>query len=59
MYNPHGKKLDARIVSGFFIGYPEKSKGYKFNCLYHSGKIVEFGNVRFIENSQFSGSKKS
>lgn len=26
-YNPHEKKLDARTISGLFIGYPEKSKG--------------------------------
>ena len=23
-YNPHEKKLDARKISGYFIGYPEK-----------------------------------
>lgn len=33
LYNPHEKKLDSRTVSGFFIGYPEKSKGYTFYCL--------------------------
>ncbi|GJZ54599.1 retrovirus-related pol polyprotein from transposon TNT 1-94 [Tanacetum coccineum] len=29
VYNPQEKKLDSRIVNGFFIGYPEKSKGYR------------------------------
>ncbi|RVW35834.1 Retrovirus-related Pol polyprotein from transposon TNT 1-94 [Vitis vinifera] len=27
IYNPHEKKLDSRTVSGYFIGYPDKSKG--------------------------------
>lgn len=30
IYNPQEKKLDARTISGYFIGYPEKSKGYRF-----------------------------
>ena len=59
MYNPHEKKLDARTISGFFIGYPEKSKGYRLYCSNHSTRIVESGNARFIENGQFSGSEKS
>ncbi|RDX88425.1 hypothetical protein CR513_29983, partial [Mucuna pruriens] len=58
-YNPHEKKLDARTISSFFIGYFEKSKGYKFYCPNHSMRIVEYDNARFIENGQFSGSVKS
>ena len=58
IYNPHEKKLDARTVSGFFIGYPEKSKGYRFYCPNHSTRIVESGNARFIENGQISGSSE-
>ena len=30
IYNPHEKKLDLRKLSGFFIGYDETSKGYRF-----------------------------
>ncbi|KAL0541282.1 hypothetical protein IC582_021324 [Cucumis melo] len=56
MYNPHEKKLDSRTTSGFFIGYLEKSKGYRFYCPNHSTRIVETGNVRFIENDIISGS---
>ncbi|KAJ1412275.1 gag-polypeptide of LTR copia-type, partial [Sesbania bispinosa] len=59
IYNPHEKKLDARTISGYFIGYPEKSKGYRFYCPNHSTRIVESGNARFIENGQFSGSEES
>ena len=28
IYNPQEKKLDPRTISGHFIGYVEKSKGY-------------------------------
>ena len=56
IYNPHEKKLDERTTSGYFIGYPEKSKGYIFYCPNHSTRIVESGNARFIENGQSSGS---
>ena len=56
IYNPHEKKLDSRTISGFFIGYPEKSKGYRFYCPNHSTRIVETGNARFIEIGEVSGS---
>jgi len=59
VYNPHEKKLDARTISGYFIGYPEKSKGYRFYCPTHSTRIVETGNARFIENGETSGSEAS
>ena len=58
-YNPHEKKLDSRTVSGYFIGYPEKSKGFVFYCPSHSTRIVETGNARFIENGETSGSSES
>ena len=56
MYNPHEKKLDSRTVSGYFIGYPEKSKEYMFYYPNHSSRIIEIGNARFIENGEVSGS---
>ena len=59
VYNPHEKKLDARTISGYFIGYPEKSKGYRFYCPTHSTRIVETGNARFFENGETSGSEAS
>jgi len=58
IYNPQEKKLDSRTNSGFFIGYPEKSKGYRFYYPSHSTRIVETGNVIFIENGEISGSVK-
>ena len=56
IYNPHEKKLDFKTISGYFIGYPMKSKGYRFYCPNHSTKIVETSNVRFIENGKIRGS---
>nr|KYP66638.1 Retrovirus-related Pol polyprotein from transposon TNT 1-94 [Cajanus cajan] len=56
-YNPQEKKLDARTISGYFIGYPEKSKGYRFYCPNHTTRIIETGNARFIENGEVSGSE--
>ena len=56
IYNPHEKKLDERTISGYFMGYPEKSKGYIIYCPHHNTRIVESGNARFIENGQISGS---
>ena len=41
VYNPQEKKLDPRTISGFFIGYPEGSKGYMFYCPSHTTRIVE------------------
>ena len=49
IYNPQEKKLDPRTISGYFIGYAEKSKGYRFYCPSHSTRIVESRNAKFIE----------
>jgi hypothetical protein len=54
--NSHEKKLDLRTISGYFIGYPEKSKRFRFYCPNHSMRIVETGNARFIENGEINGS---
>lgn len=56
IYNPQEKKLDPRTISGYFIGYSEKSKGYKFYCPSHSTRIVESRNAKFLENDLISGS---
>ncbi|RVW93405.1 Retrovirus-related Pol polyprotein from transposon TNT 1-94 [Vitis vinifera] len=58
IYNPHEKKLDSRTISGYFIGYPDKSKGCKFYCPNHSVRIVETDNARFLENGEISGSNE-
>ncbi|RVX18922.1 Retrovirus-related Pol polyprotein from transposon TNT 1-94 [Vitis vinifera] len=58
IYNPHEKKLDSRTISGYFISYPDKSKGYRFYCPNHSVRIVETDNARFLENGEISGNNK-
>ena len=59
VYNPQEKKLDPRTISGYFIGYAERSKGYKFYCPSHSTRIVESRNAKFLENALISGSDQS
>ena len=56
VYSPHEKKLDLRTISGYFICYPEKSKGFRFYCPNHNTRIMETSNARFIENCEMSGS---
>lgn len=48
--------MDLKTISGYFIGYLEKSKGFRFYCPNHSTRIVETGNTRFFENGEISGS---
>ena len=55
IYNPHEKKLDPRTLSGFFIGYAETSKGYRFYYSSHSTRIVESRNAKFLENDMING----
>jgi len=50
------KKLDPRTISGYFIGYAEKSKGYRFYCPSHNTRIVESRNAKFLKNDLISGS---
>nr|KYP71451.1 Retrovirus-related Pol polyprotein from transposon TNT 1-94 [Cajanus cajan] len=51
-YRPHGSKLESRIVSCYFVGYPEHSWGYKF---YNptTKSFFETGNARFLEDVEF------
>ena len=56
VYNPQEKKLDPRTISGYFIGYAEKSKGYRFYCPSHSTRIMESRNAKFLENDLINGS---
>ncbi|GKC78145.1 retrovirus-related pol polyprotein from transposon TNT 1-94 [Tanacetum coccineum] len=59
VYNPQKKKLDSQTVSGYFICYPEKFKGYRFYHPNHSSRIVKTGNAKFLENGKVSGSVKN
>ena len=54
--NPKEKKLDSRTISGYFIGYDERSKGYGFYYPTHNTRIVESRNAKFLEYDLVSGS---
>ncbi|KAL0428024.1 UNVERIFIED_CONTAM: hypothetical protein Slati_2977200 [Sesamum latifolium] len=58
VYNPQEKKLDPRTISGYFVEYAERSKGYKFYCPSNSTRIVESRNAKFLEDDLISGSDK-
>ena len=53
-YRPNEKKLDERTVSCYFVGYAERSRGFKFyNPTIRS--FFETGNARFFEDVEFGG----
>ena len=54
--NPKEKKLDPRTISGYFIGYTERFKGYGFYYPTHNTRIVESRNAKFLEYDLVSGS---
>ncbi|CAL9021467.1 unnamed protein product [Prunus brigantina] len=44
------KKLDSRTTSGYFVGYPERTKGYRFYCPQNTTRFVETQRAIFIES---------
>ena len=55
IYNPQEKKLDPRTISGYFIGYSERSKAYRFYCPSYHTRFMESRNAKFLENGLISG----
>ncbi|KAL6329425.1 hypothetical protein AAG906_018064 [Vitis piasezkii] len=55
IYNLQEKKLDLSTISGYFIGYAERSKGYKFYCPSYSTRIMESRNAKILEYDLVSG----
>ena len=53
-YRPNENKLDEGTVSCYFVGYAERSQGFKF---YNPtiGSFFETGNARFFEDVEFKG----
>lgn len=39
-----------RTTSCYFVGYPEKSKGYRFYCPNAHTRLAESNNAKFIED---------
>ena len=56
VFNPNIEKLDSKTVSCHFIGYPEKSKCYRFYCPDRQTKFVEARHVVFLEDDMIRGS---
>jgi len=53
-YKPNKKKLDSQTVSSYFIGYSERSRGYKFYDPILK-TIFETGTTTFFEDIEFGG----
>ena len=56
VFNPNIGKLDPKTVSCYFIGYPEKSKGYRFYYPDRHTKFVETRHAVFLEEQMVRGS---
>jgi hypothetical protein len=56
VFNPNIGKLDPKIVSYHFIGYPKKSKDFCFYCLDRYTKFVEIRYVVFLEDEMMKRS---
>jgi hypothetical protein len=50
LFNPSIRKLDSKTVSYHFIGYPDKSKGFRFYCPDKYIKIMETRHAIFLED---------
>jgi hypothetical protein len=56
LFNPSIRKLDPKTVNCHFIGYVDKSKGFRFYCPDRYIKIVETRCVVFLEDEVIRGS---
>jgi hypothetical protein len=55
VFNLNIGKLDSKTVRCHFIGYPERSKGYRLYCPYRHTKIVETRHAVFLEDNMIRG----
>ena len=56
VFNPNIGKLDSKTVSCHFIGFLEKSKGYRFYCPDKQTKFLETRHAVFLEDDMIRGS---
>jgi hypothetical protein len=56
IFNQNAGKLLHKTVSCHFIGYSEKSKGFRFYCLDRYTKYVEMRHTIFLEDEKMRGS---
>lgn len=52
-FRPNENKLDSRTVNNYFIGYSERSRGYKFydprlNSIFETGTPIFFEDIEFF-----------
>jgi len=57
-YRPNERKLDSRTISCYFVGYFERSRGFKFYCP-STNTIIETDNAKLIEDVESSGSAQT
>jgi hypothetical protein len=57
VFNPNIAKLDSKTVSCFFIGYLEKSKGFRFYYPDRYTKFVETRHAVFLEDEMIRGAR--
>jgi len=56
VFNPNIGKLDTKTVSCHLIGYPDRSKGFRFYCPNQFTKFVETRHAVFLEDDMMRGS---
>jgi hypothetical protein len=56
IFNPNIGNLDSKTVSCHFIGYLDKSKGYRFYCPDRHTKFVKIRHAVFLEDDMVTGS---
>jgi hypothetical protein len=56
IFNPNAGKLEPKTVSCHFIGYPEKSKDFRFYCPDRHTKYVETRHAIFLDDEMMRGS---
>jgi hypothetical protein len=59
VFNPNIAKLDPKTVTCHFIGYPDRSKGYRFYYPDRYPKFVETRHAVFLEDELMRGSMVS
>jgi hypothetical protein len=55
IFNPNTGKLEPKTVSCYFIGYPEKSKGFRFYYPDRYTKYLEMRHTIFLEDEMMRG----
>ena len=49
-YNPQSKKLDLKIINGYFISYCVVSRGSRFYCPSHITRVIESNQAIYFED---------